>query len=518
MERPAAVFGVILAWKLLLLASAQLPTPSNDSFFYDAAAVNLASHGKYVAPSLALALPISANETFSAYPPLYPLAMAGWMKIFGTSALSAMWLHWTLFSVAAILLLFMCRRLKLPAWTISLGGLFLICISFHDRPDSLAHVFGLAAVYSLACWVTGTDAAGRFTWWAVTGVVLTLGTGLQIGALYLAVTWVCLLLGGLANGRRLPVAALAASVVVPAVLIAGVVVLFPRIWTGFIEHAHQTPSVTGLRMPRVDEILKLARTLPGTLAAAVVVLWLRPITFLRRLTDDRTQPQTVLDGSRWPIFLLGLLVPSVMLAAASMTFFTPNGVLFAAYLQPLIVAVALAVTTEMRPKFRKSCLVLGIVLLAGFGSIRMVGLSTWGLALARDCGYGAALTTVREELAILPRGTRVVSSAAYLYEVSGQDVQAVHCDWLGKAGPNQDEVDWEGLLKQRPPLILLTQFDYYRRYEPLLERLKARPDLVAVSLKNHARVRPPDAIRPLRRVVQHLSWAPIVVKLDWVQP
>lgn len=516
-ERPGAVFGAILAWKLLLLVFAQLPPPSNDSFFYDAAAVNLASHGKFAAPSLGLALPISANETFSAYPPLYPLTMAAWMKLCGTSALSSMWLHWLLFAAAAGLVFATGRKLGLPAATISLGGLFLLCISFHDRPDSLANVFGLGAVFFLTCWLCHRGKASGFAWGAAAGVVLTLGTGLQIGALFMTVTWLGFLLGRLASERRLPYLAMAASLAIPALLIAGVIQFCPRLWAGFLEHAHQTPSVTGWRLPRVDELLKLARTLPGTLAACVIWLWLRPIRLRLPEKDASGNGRTgaLLTGSTTTLLFTAVLLPSAMLAAASMMFFTPNGVSFAAYLQPVVVATALAIAMEKASARVTSALLAGCVLLAGVGAIRMFGLTTWGVALARDCGYHASVQIVRQQISAVPPGGLVVGSAAYLYEMSAHDIRAVHCDWLGPAGPNQETVDWEGLVTQRPRLILLTQFDYYRRYEPLLRRLQSQTGLATVSLQDHARLKPPDAIRPLRRVVQHLSWAPMVVRIDW---
>jgi len=148
LERPGLMFALVFAWKVALLIFTAQPVPANDSFFYDGAVVNFLLHGKYANPCLALALPISGNEVFCAYPPLYQLVLLGWMSVFGTSALSATWLHVVLFGIYELIVLAIFRRLRTPALCVNLAGLFLLSITFHDRPDSLAHVFGMAAVYA----------------------------------------------------------------------------------------------------------------------------------------------------------------------------------------------------------------------------------------------------------------------------------------------------------------------------------------------------------------------------------
>ena len=101
-ERPGLVFGLVFAWKVALLVFTAQPVPANDSFFYDGAVVNYLLHGKYVNPSLAQVLPISGNEVFSAYPPLYNLVLLVWMGLLGTSALAAMWLHVVCWAVTCL--------------------------------------------------------------------------------------------------------------------------------------------------------------------------------------------------------------------------------------------------------------------------------------------------------------------------------------------------------------------------------------------------------------------------------
>src|SRR5262245_57456626 len=87
------VFAAVFAWKVLLFLLSVQPIPANDSFFYDGAVVNFLLHGHYFNPALALALPISGSEVFSAYPPLYQFFLWLWMRLWGTSALAAMALH-----------------------------------------------------------------------------------------------------------------------------------------------------------------------------------------------------------------------------------------------------------------------------------------------------------------------------------------------------------------------------------------------------------------------------------------
>jgi hypothetical protein len=41
---------------------------------------------------------------------------------------------------------------------------------------------------------------------------------------------------------------------------------------------------------------------------------------------------------------------------------------------------------------------------------------------------------------------------------------------------------------------------------------------VEVQVRNLAALRPPDAIPALQRVVQHISWAPVIVDLHWKEP
>ena len=142
---PWLVFAAVFAWKIALFLLSAQPVPSNDAFFYDGAVVHKLLHGGYYNPSIALALPISGTQVFSAYPPLYQVVLFAWMSLFGTSALSAIALHLALFGAYALVVYFILRHLQSPVWVIHLAGLYLLLLTFHDRPDSLAHLLGMLA-------------------------------------------------------------------------------------------------------------------------------------------------------------------------------------------------------------------------------------------------------------------------------------------------------------------------------------------------------------------------------------
>src|SRR3989440_9633036 len=188
---PGFVFGLVFGWKLILLIISAQPVPANDSFFYDGPVVNFLLHGRYVNPALAETFPISGTEVFSAYPPLYQVLLLGWMLCFGTSALSAMWLHLLLFGAYIVVLFAILRRMNTPVWCIHIAGVFLFLITFHDRPDSLAHLLGMLGVYSWTRslgWGAQAEAGTAtksWSWGMVIFMVLSLCASLQIGAIYL---------------------------------------------------------------------------------------------------------------------------------------------------------------------------------------------------------------------------------------------------------------------------------------------------------------------------------------------
>ena len=327
-ERPGLVFALVFAWKVALLIFTAQPVPANDSFFYDGPVVNFLLHGTYANPSLGLVLPISGNEVFSAYPPLYQQVLGGWMSVFGTSALSAMWLHVLLFGLYELIVLAIFQRLQTPATYVNLTNLFLLAVTFHDRPDSLAHVFGMAAVYACVrsrralSAATQGNAALRWSWAWVALTVFTLGTSLQIGAFYLLFVWLAIVAGRLFAKEKLPVAAMAASVLIPIGLGAVVRIWLPHLWAGFLEHARMTPSISGLRLPEVTSILKVIRTVPGALAASVLLPWLL-------VKHKGLEPA---GGARLWLLAGACTATALAVAAASLFVVTANMVAIAAYL------------------------------------------------------------------------------------------------------------------------------------------------------------------------------------------
>jgi hypothetical protein len=510
--RADAVFLLVCAWKIVLLAISAQPVPSNDAFFYDGPVVNFLLHGKYVNPSLALAFPISGTEVFSAYPPLYQGALMAWMKVFGTSAITAITFHLVLFASYGLLLLAILRRLQLPTWAIQIASAFLLIITFHDRPDSLAHVFGVAAVYA---WVRSSPSlntpgtsktAPAWAWGIPVFVVLSFASGLQIGAVYCLMLWIGTMLASIFAREKFPIVPMALTALVPVALASLVAVRYPHLFAGFKEHAQQTPSLTGWRVPKLPELLKLFRTTPGVLAVGAMLPWL----FIQRDKVVKT------SNVRLWLVTMACTLGALAILAGSMVLVTPNAVFFAAYIQPVVVGCYLTLVASLLTGGRLLQLqVWGLLALVALGSIRMVGMSTWGIACATDVGYPTAIASVRKELEGCRGGTAILSSA-FLYEgARHSDTRWIHSDWLKPAERGTATKELEGLIDLKPAKIILTQFDYYRRYEAVLDKLKARPELVEIQIENSAKTRPPDSYRALQQVVQHVSWAPVIVNLSW---
>jgi len=642
-NRAETVFALVLVWKAALLLWTGQPIPANDSFFYDGAVVNLLLHGRYCNPALANALPISGHEVFSAYPPLYQLALLGWMKGFGTSALAAMWLHGVLFAIYALLVLATLRAVRAPVAAAHWAGLFLLGITFHDRPDSLAHVLGLTAVYACARMSGSGASAGvpgpvtGWRWLAAASVMLCLGTSLQIGGVYWLLVGSALVLqagrtaragqaavegqspmgheavpcngdaslppaqamdgmrtplegtavaqtgslpyrglpirnrmktptvGRLPVGdtagcqpalracgdddavvlaRRIPgvvrsVAAdlgsglraawpvLAVMTLVPVLLVLGVKYLGPHLWAGFQEHARQTPSWTSWRWPTGAEVLKILRSVPGVLVVMSAWLLLALAAKRRRCRTPEASSSTaarqgatgtVADTRQRPAVLVAAVVAAGLVLLAALFFLTANLVLIAAYLQPLIVGLFLASRNGASgSRAAGAPLRTALSLAALLAATRAIGMTTVGVLCARDMGRAEALAAVERALAGSPTNAPVALSAAYLYDAWPQARRLTlrHADWLGPATKERPMPELDALLAVKPARLILTQFDYYRRHAPVLDRLQAVASGVTVRVENLARVRPPDASPRWQRVVQHVAWAPVMVTLDW---
>ncbi|MDB6108556.1 MAG: hypothetical protein JWR69_306 [Pedosphaera sp.] len=509
------VFALFFFWKIALFLLSTQPVPANDAFFYDGAVINYLLHGGYYNPSVVLAFPISGAHVFSAYPPFYQVPLLAWMMVFGTSAASAIALHLFLLGLYLLVLLAILRRLQTPAWCVQIAGLFLLTLTFHDRPDTFAQLLGMLALYS---WIRsrrifsdGAEApAGIWTWLMVLFVVLSLATGLQIGATYCGIVTLGTIAACRLGRERLPLFPLLTMFLVPVALVLLVKTALPQAWAGFQENVRQTPTLTGFRVPYPEEIMKVARTVPAIILVALML----PLSWFTQRPD-----LSVNAGPRFSLVLLPTLLAALGVMAACLCFLAANSVgTIANYLQPLIVASYLALCASAFPGRRWlrgqiACLLLLVLL----GAVRALGMTTWGLACARDVSYSSAVQRVRAELEKQPPNSPVVLSSAFLYEAARHtNVQSIHCDWLiDVRHGGQRSLDLEGLFNQKPVQLVLTQFDYYRRFQAVLESARSDPRIQSIQIEDTATIRTPDSIPKFQRVVQHISWAPIIVKISW---
>jgi hypothetical protein len=512
---PWLVFALVFCWKIGLFLASTQPVPANDAFFYDGAVVNHLLHGGYYNPSLALAYPISGTHVFSAYPPLYQLPLLVWMMIFGTSAPSAVALHLFLLGLYMLVLLAILRRLQTPGWCVQVAGLFLLTLTFHDRPDTFAHLLGMLALYSCIrsrrsfCQDADTR-AGFWTWLMALFVVLSLCTSLQIGATYCGIVTLGTVAACWIGRERLPFIPLLLMFLVPIVLAFLVKTSLPQAWAGFQESVHQTAFLTGFRPPHPLELLKVARTVPGILLVTVLLPWF----WLKK--NPGLAPGI---GARYYPVLIPTLLASLGVIAACLTCLSANIVgTITSYLQPLIVASYLALGAAVLPTgrwFRGQ--VACTLLLALLAAVRAVGMTTWGLACARDVSYASAVQRVRTELDRQSPNSPVVLSSAYLYDAAGRtNLRLIHCDLLSdNLHGRQLDLDLQGLFNQKPTQLLLTQFDYYRRFQAVLEHAKSDPRILSIDIKNTAKIRTPDSFKSIQQVLQHISWAPIIVDISW---
>jgi hypothetical protein len=506
---PGIVFALFFVWKVGLFVFTAQPIPSNDSYFFDGAVVNLLHGGEFVNPTVAIARPYSGQEFFSPYPPLYQPVLYGWMSVFGTSAAAATGLHVLLVLVWAGLVYLILRQWESPAWAMHLAGGFLFVITFHDRPDGLAQVFGTAALLACVRWVRAPARPGPLCWSAVC-LALTFGTGLQLGATYLCIVVTTVVVHAWLAREPLPWRFLLVVGLTPFVLLAVGRFGFPRWWIGFVENAQENPSNLGWHLPELASLLKLMRTLPGF--------------FLMLLLFVGCLPRIRMEGKRGDIPQLALLVGVVTgmsgVCFLGLSYFTPNYIpAFAGYLQPIFVGAGLTwlARADLLPK-RRAWLVGIACLSIGVGGIRAIGMTTWGVLCARDVSYQDSCKIVARELeaAAAARSKTVLLSSAYLYAAAGHtNLNVFHSDFVVRPRGAATERDIIGLVRLQPSRLVLTQFDYYRRYEPELAQFRRDRGDVGVRITNLARVQPPDAIPATRKIVQHISWAPVIIEFSW---
>jgi len=344
-------------------------------------------------------------------------------------------------------------------------------------------------------------------WLTGLALILAFCASLQIGGVYSL--WCGLVVIGDAwmGKRRFPWAAAIAGGLMLVGLVALVKFGYPQLWTGFQEHARSTPSVTGWRVPRVVEMLKAVRTAPGVLAVGVAMAW--------AVLRGRAAGTTLKNSPAGVVAFSGALA-AMALISVSFVFLTANTIHIANYIQPVVVggflSPGLFFSNSQKASRAVLTLFLGLSLVTG---VRAIGMTIWGVICARDMSYAEATKRVRAEVDTLVSGGTVIASAAYLYDLASRtNITWIHSDW--PAPPDARE-QWESraLVKLRPAKIIVTQFDFYRRYGLITEQLKSQSELVSLRVSNTAGVPSPDSFPKIQRILQHVSWAPVIVDLTW---
>ena len=509
LRNPFCVLGLVVLWRIALLVFTAQPVPANDAYYFDGAMVNWIRHGHYFNPCLVLAFPISGSQVFSAYPPLYQAALLLWMPVFGTTALSAMALHLVLFTGAGILTVAVWRKFFPVVNCMALPALLFWGMTFNDRPEDLAHNFGLIALGLVALQLSQAQGSRRLAAGVVLALLLTLYTSVIVGAFYFGVGFIA---GAVAwyRGRRsllffVPFLVVVLLFVAIAATIARVE---PVWWQGFLENGRQQPLMSGFRLPRGVDLFKLVRTLPVFLLATALL----PSFFTR-------QRQLLYQNGVWLDLWVGIFVMGWVLIGVNLTLLAPNYIGYVLFTQVLLAVGLLALAERLLPSvqiwLRRAmwCCVLLV-------SIRAIGMTTWGVVCAWKNSYASTQAILRRELEpFVNSPAPVIISSPFLYGTCEMGVQnAVHTDWYFIHGVGASATASDSFVRLRPARLVLSQFDYYRAFVPLLQELRTRPDLVDIHVRDCAEVQTPDAIPSLQRVIQHISWAPVIVDLDWKPP
>ena len=511
------VLGLVLSWRIALLVFTVQPVPANDAFGYDGAVVNYLHTGHYCNPSLAQIFPISGREVYSTYPPGYQGVLLVWMEVFGTSVISAMTLHLVLFAASAWLTLAIVRKFFPVATGYALAVLLFFGFTFGDRPEDLAYVFGLGSLWLGLRQISRVNATATDAAAIALLLLLTLYTSVIVGAYFFGVGFLAVCVAAGWDRRRL---VLLVPFIVTAVLFAVITVSIaktePRWWAGFMESARQQSVMSvGFHAPHLLDLVKLARTAPVFLLTLMLLPWV--VARRREIFSGTVMPGS--GNGVWVFFIAGIFVMGWVLLVADVTLLAADYVSYVMFTQIMLAAGVLALAPKIFPKRERllHVLLLGCVLLV---SVRAVGMSTWGVACAWKNSYWQTHETLRTELAPFAKSDApVLVSSAFLYSAAEFGVKnPVHCDWYF------DHVNWtnnaeiSALIRLKPPKLALTQFDYYRSFAPVLDKLRAQPELAGLRIRNLSAMRTPDSIPSLQRVVQHISWAPVIVDLDWAQP
>jgi hypothetical protein len=506
LRNPFFIFGIVLVWRVLLLIFTAQPIPGNDAFGYDGGVVNFLLTGRYCNPSLAVVFPISGTEVYATYPPLYQGALLVWMKLFGTSVISAMALHLALFAVSGFLTLTIIRKFFPSAASYAVVALLFFGFTFDDRPEGLAYIFGLGALGLVARQIS----EDRFNAGTAAGLLLSLllalYTSVIVGAYFFAIGFLACATACLWRRKIYWFVPFIMTAVLFTVITFCIAKVEPRWWAGFMESARQQSVLTtGLHAPHVEDIIKLIRTAPVFL----VGLALLPLVIIRH-------KEIFSQRSAWLALVVGIFIVGWALLVASVTLLAPTYVNYAIFTQIILAAGLLALAQKYFPERERllRAAVLGCALLV---SVRAVGMTTWGAACAWKNSYRSSQAVLHKELEpFVTSDQTVLVSSAFLYEAAGLGVKnAINSDWYFDHAKWTNNAQIYRLTQLQPPKLLLTQFDYYRSFVAPLEQLRQHPELVEIRVRNQATIPAPDAIPLLQRVVQHISWAPVIVDLDW---
>lgn len=482
------VFPAVIFWKLVLIGGWQLPVPANDAYFFDGAVIHWLLHGGYYNPSITGLFPTSGTALFSAYPPGYQIMLAAWMSLFGPTLAGSLWLHGFLFSVFALLILHLLHREGVSPVAANWAGAFLLVLTFHDRPDSLAHVLGLAG---LILWTRPAE-GGTARWGGAVLIAATLLTSIHIGAMYAAMTWGWAALG--APMRRWPWPAMLTMGALPAATVTLIVWIWPAALNGFMENVRVTPSFTGLRLPDPADLLRVARNTTGLGLVALEVLW--------RVAHR----QPLWSGSeRLGRLFAVVFVANSVAALATLTIVSSFNVWVAAFAQVLTVGLWLAGRGNPSQPLRAAW-----SLALFLGSLRALAITTWGVTAAHDVSQAAAATHVRAAVHATPLRSAIMVSSCFLYALADERERDLrHTDWSGglAARPAGRTLDW----------LILSQMDYHRHFALRLEELASAGQLRVVSVKDHRTLPVPEDFPLLRRLFSHLSWSPVIVQIEWAE-
>ncbi len=506
LKNPFWIFGIVVLWRVLLLVFTAQPIPASDAFFFDGPVVNYLLNGHYINPAAAEVMQISGHQVYSAYPPFYQAVLFAWMTVFGTSALTAMWLHLFLFVISGCLVLAIIRKLFPPLTSFAPALVFFFGMTFMDRPDDLGHTLGLLSLWLVARMISGN---GSWKTSTVLAVVLfsALYSSVMVGAVYFGMGFLAVAAAWWSQRRHAMFVPFLAATGLFIAVTSAIAVFAPLWWQGFLENSAQTPIRTlGIRTPHLLDVLKLIRTAPLFLVAAALLPFV--LVRVRRLAFEP-----------WLAMLVGIFLMGLVTIVATMTIISPDYTTYLLFAQVILAVGMLVLAGKIYPGL-KSLLRLALLACALLISIRAIGMTTWGAACAWKNSYGRTQEALRVELAPFTKtNLPVILSSAYLYQAFNVGTQRpIHYDWFYNHATAAVQSDLDKLMILRPTKLVLTQFDYYRGGVGLVDQLRRSPEVVAIQVRDQALVRPPDAIPSLQRVVQHISWAPVIVDLEWKTP